>query len=143
MFLGVDHGTTAIRFATPEGHCWDLARKEASLSSSEEIQKLIIRNLGSEDIDLVALSYSMGDGISRIMRLADAPNRGLIRRDGAGLHVGGGTKVFEAIAASGWPAILLPGIHRDSDIDPRLKVFSHGMSPEKVGLAYGVFKSIS
>ena len=143
MFLGVDHGTTAIRFATPEGHCWDLARKEASLSSSEEIQKLIIRNMGSEDIDLVALSYSMGDGISRIMRLADAPNRGLIRRDGAGLHVGGGTKVFEAIAASGWPAILLPGIHRDSDIDPRLKVFSHGMSPEKVGLAYGVFKSIS
>jgi len=143
MFLGVDHGTTAIRFATPEGHCWDLARKEASLSSSEEIQKLIIRNMGSEDIDLVALSYSMGDGISRIMRLADAPNRGLIRRDGAGLHVGGGTKVFEAIATSGWPAILLPGIHRDSDIDPRLKVFSHGMSPEKVGLAYGVFKSIS
>jgi putative methanogenesis marker protein 12 len=34
----------------------------------------------------------------------------------------------------------VPGIHRSSDIDPRLKVFSHGMSPEKVGLAYGVFK---
>jgi hypothetical protein len=58
------------------------------------------------------------------------------------LHVKG-TKVFEAIQASGWPAILLPGIHRASDIDPRLKVFSHGMSPEKVGLAYGVFRGKS
>jgi putative methanogenesis marker protein 12 len=35
----------------------------------------------------------------------------------------------------------LPGIHRHSDIDPRLKVFSHGMSPEKVGLAYEVYRS--
>jgi putative methanogenesis marker protein 12 len=143
MFLGVDHGTTAIRFATQEGHCWDLARKKASLSSPEEILELIIEKLGTEDIDLVALSYSMGDGINRIMRLVDAPNRGLISQDGAGLHVGGGTKVFEAIASSGWPAILLPGIHRNSDIDPRFKVFSHGMSPEKVGLAYGIFKNIS
>ena len=58
-------------------------------------------------------------------------------------YVGGGTKVFEAINTSGWPAILLPGIHRASDIDPRLKVFSHGMSPEKVGLAYGVFREMS
>lgn len=143
MFLGVDHGTTAIRFATPEGRGFDLARDEASRSSSEEIVDLIVRNLGSEEIDLIALSYSMGDGISRIMRLADAPSRGLIRRDGAGVHVGGGTRVFEAIAESGWPAVLLPGIHRESDSDPRLKVFSHGMSPEKVGLAYGVFRNKS
>jgi putative methanogenesis marker protein 12 len=75
------------------------------------------------------------------MRLQDAPNRGLIRRDGAGIHVGGGTRVFDAIAESGWPAVLLPGIHRSSDVDPRLKVFSHGMSPEKVGLAYGIFRN--
>jgi putative methanogenesis marker protein 12 len=74
------------------------------------------------------------------MLLEAAPNRGLIQLDGAGVHQGGGTRVFEAIAGSGWPAILLPGIHRQSDIDPRLKVFSHGMSPEKVGLAYGIYK---
>lgn len=140
MFIGVDHGTTAIRFATPEGRCWDLARKDASQFSAEEIIKLIEENLGSEDVELVALSYSMGDGISRIMKLNDAPNRGLVRLDGAGLHVGGGTRVFDAISSSGWPAILLPGIHRGSDIDPRMKIFSHGMSPEKVGLAYGVYR---
>jgi putative methanogenesis marker protein 12 len=89
----------------------------------------------------VALTYSMGDALTKIMRLKDAPNRGLIQMDGAGAHVGGGTRVFEAIQSSGWPAIILPGIHRGSDIDPRLKVFSHGMSPEKVGLAYGLFRS--
>src|SRR5512136_13088 len=109
MFLGVDHGTTAIRFAAPEGRCWCLPRDEASLCSAEDIVELIRRNLGTEEIDLIALSYSMGDGISQIMRLEDAPNRGLICRDGAGIHVGGGTRVFEAIAQSRWPAILLPG----------------------------------
>ncbi|MCX6677551.1 MAG: methanogenesis marker 12 protein [Methanothrix sp.] len=140
MFIGVDHGTTAIRFATPEGRCWNLSRQEASHLSAEEIVLRIAQNLGHGTVDLVALSYSMGDGLTRIVRLEDATNRGLVQQDGAGQHVGGGTRVFEAIQASGWPAILLPGIHRGSDIDPRLKVFSHGMSPEKVGLAYGIYR---
>ncbi|MDD2836812.1 MAG: methanogenesis marker 12 protein [Methanothrix sp.] len=143
MFIGVDHGTTAIRFATPEGRCWEIARAKASRLSAEGIVELIVQNLGRDIVDLVALSYSMGDALTRIVRLQDAPNRGLIRQDGAGQHVGGGTRVFEAIKVSGWPAILLPGIHRASGIDPRLKVFSHGMSPEKVGLAYGVFREMS
>jgi putative methanogenesis marker protein 12 len=139
MFAGVDHGTTAIRFATSEGRCWELPRSEACESAPERIIKLIKQNLGS-DIDLLSMSYSMGDGLTEIVRIEDAANRGLIQQDGAGIHVGGGTRVFEAIQSSGWPAILLPGIHRGSDIDPRLKVFSHGMSPEKVGLAYFVFR---
>ncbi len=141
MFLGVDHGTTAIRFATTEGRCWELPRKEASLLFPEEILMRIKDNLCLTRVDLVALTYSMGDGLSRIVRLGDAENRGLVQQDGAGLHVGGGTRVFEALRGSGWPCVLLPGIHRNSDVDPRLKVFSHGMSPEKVGLAYGVFRS--
>ena len=139
MFAGVDHGTTAIRFATSEGRCWELPRVDASDLSPESIIDLFRQNLGSE-VQLMAMSYSMGDGLTEIMRLEDAPNRGLIRQDGAGVHVGGGTRVFDAIEGSGWPAILLPGIHRDSDIDNRLKVFSHGMSGEKVGLAYFVYK---
>jgi putative methanogenesis marker protein 12 len=143
MFIGVDHGTTAIRFATTEGRCWEIVRLEASRLSAKDIIELIVQNLGHDTVELMALSYSMGDGITHIVRLKDAPNRGLVRQDGAGLHVGGGTRVLEAIIASGWPAVLLPGIHRASDIDPRLKVFSHGMSPEKVGLAYGVFRGMS
>ena len=140
MFLGIDHGTTAIRFATPEGRCWELPRSEASQLSATEIISRVSQNLLLDNVDLVALTYSMGDGLTRIVRLEDAPHRGLVSLDGAGLHQGGGTRVFEAVSSSGWPAILLPGIHRSSEIDPRLKVFSHGMSPEKVGLAYGVFK---
>jgi len=140
MFLGVDHGTTAVRFATTEGRCWELSRRTASQLSAEKIIAGARQNLDSSSVDLVALTYSMGDGINKIMRLEDAPNRGLIQLDGAGVHQGGGTRVFEAIASSGWPAILLPGIHRQSNIDPRLRVFSHGMSPEKVGLAYGIYK---
>jgi putative methanogenesis marker protein 12 len=143
MFIGVDHGTTAIRFATTEGRCWEIARHEAGRLSAEEIVELIVHNLGRGIVELVALSYSMGDALTRIVRLQDAPNRGLVQLDGAGQHVGGGTRVFEAVKVSGWPAILLPGIHRASNIDPRLKVFSHGMSPEKVGLAYGVFREMS
>ncbi len=140
MFLGVDHGTTAIRFATEKGSCYEISRSLASGLSSQEILSSVRDNLGQDKVDLVALSYSMGDGIARIVRLKDAANRGLISQDGAGLHQGGGTRVFEAIRASGWPAILLPGIHRASRIDPRFRIFSHGMSPEKVGLAYGVFR---
>lgn len=139
MFAGVDHGTAAIRFATPEGRCLELPRIDASNLSPESIIDLFKQKLGSE-VQLMAMSYSMGDGLTEVVRLEDAPNRGLIRQDGAGAHVGGGTRVFDAIKGSGWPAILLPGIHRGSDIDNRLKVFSHGMSGEKVGLAYFVYK---
>jgi len=141
MFLGVDHGTMAIRFAASGDGFWELSRERAATLSPEEILMLLEENLRLRQVDLVALTYSMGDGLSRIVRMEDAPNRGLLQQDGAGLHVGGGTRVFEAIRASGWPAVLLPGIGRRSDIDPRMRVFSHGMSPEKVGLAYGVFRS--
>ena len=140
MFLGIDHGTTAIRFANEVGSCYEISRRVAARLPSQQILSRVAENLGSGQVDLVALSYSMGDGLTSIVRLEDAANRGLISQDGAGLHQGGGTQVFEAIRASGWPAVLLPGIHRASRIDPRFRVFSHGMSPEKVGLAYGVFR---
>ena len=140
MFLGVDHGTTAIRFASEVGSSYEISRSLAAGLSSQQILARVRESLGPEQVDLVALSYSMGDGLTSIVRLEDAVNRGLISQDGAGLHQGGGTRVFEAVRASGWPAILLPGIHRASRIDPRFRVFSHGMSPEKVGLAYGVFR---
>ena len=70
----------------------------------------------------------------------DVGDRGFNSLDCAGLYVGGETNVFDAVLAAGWPAILLPGIHDRSKIDPRMKVFSHGASPEKLGLAYKVYK---
>jgi putative methanogenesis marker protein 12 len=148
MFLGVDHGTRAIRFANSDGKCYVIPREEAGgLAPSEIIDR--IREAfdlgesgtgGAEKVELLALCYSMGDGLTEIVRIEDAENRGVISQEGAGLHVGGGTKVFDAVRGSGWPAILLPGVHDRSEIDPRMRVFSHGSSPEKVGLAYKVFK---
>ncbi|MHC1631925.1 MAG: methanogenesis marker 12 protein [Methanotrichaceae archaeon] len=140
MFVGVDHGTRAIRFATSEGCCYVLPRKKASNLSTTEIVNRITDALGLEDVKLLALTYSMGDGLTKIVKIEDATNHGVTRQDGAGILVGGGTKVFDAMMRSGWPVILLPGIHQASEIDPRLKVFSHGASPEKVGLAYKVHK---
>ncbi|NTV27957.1 MAG: methanogenesis marker 12 protein, partial [Methanothrix sp.] len=66
MFLGIDHGTTAIRFATPEGGCWELPRSEASRLSASEIISRVSQNLLLDNVDLVALTYSMGDGLTRI-----------------------------------------------------------------------------
>ncbi|NYT01454.1 MAG: methanogenesis marker 12 protein [Methanosarcinales archaeon] len=140
MFIGVDHGTRAIRFASSGIRRLELPRGEAGRLSAESIIKLIEDTLGPGEVELVAITYSMGDGLTRITGIQDVMNRGLLQQDGAGLHVGGGTRVYDALRGTGWPAVLLPGIHRGSKIDPRMKVFSHGASPEKVGLAYQVFK---
>ena len=109
MFVGIDHGTQAIRLATTAGRCWELPRKEASQLSSAELMKLLKDRLALSNVDMVALTYSMGDGLTKIIRMEDAKNRGLIQQDGAGLHIGGGTNVFETIKSSGWPCVLLPG----------------------------------
>jgi hypothetical protein len=65
-------------------------------------------------------------------------NRGLLSREGAGKHIGGGTHVFDEIAESGIPAVAVPGLHRGSPTDIRFKAYSHQASPEKIGIAYEV-----
>jgi len=80
----------------------------------------------------------MGDNISSITDIKKVKNRGLVSREGAGQHIGGGTRVFDEIANSGIPAIVIPGLHRGSPTDPRFKVYSHQSSPEKIGIAYEV-----
>ncbi len=141
MFIGVDHGTRAIRFATSEDRCYVIPREEASHLEPKEIANRVEEWLDFSEVKLLALTYSMGDALTKIVRIEDAHNRGVVSQEGAGIHVGGGTKVFDSVKMSKWPAILLPGIHDESDIDLRMKVFSHGASPEKVSLAYKVYKS--
>ena len=80
----------------------------------------------------------MGDNFSSITSVGKVKNRGLLSREGAGQHIGGGTKVFDEVAKSGIPVIVIPGIHRGSPTDPRFKAYSHQSSPEKVGIAYEV-----
>ena len=146
MFIGVDHGTIGIRFAGIEDNemrIFELSREEAARMDAEAIVDRVETGLETrtEAIELIALTYSMGDGFSRIKNIEKVNNRGLSGEGGAGTRIGGGTNVFDAIKNSGIPTIMIPGIHaRSESIDPRMRFFSHCASPEKVGVAYHIYK---
>ncbi len=131
MYLGIDHGTTAMRFATGSG-VHRIPRREA-----RTFELLELEAVGPvAAIEGCALCYSMGDGISAITPIERVVNRGVISQEGAGEHTGGGTRVFDVLAASGIPTVVVPGLHRGSPTDPRFKAYSHQTSPEKLGIAY-------
>ena len=114
--------------------------------SREAAKEFVIADLGRicplNKIEGIAVCYSMGDNFSRITRVGKVRDRGLVSREGAGKHVGGGTRVFDEVAASGIPAIAIPGLHRGSPTDPRFKAYSHQSSPEKIGIAYEVSRDL-
>jgi len=141
MFIGVDHGTVAVRFGTDDGRTFGLSRETAKKMTDGRLLESILGGLNVEksDIGLIAISYSMGDGITKITDIQRVTNRGVRCAKGAGTFIGGGTHIFDMIQKSGIPTIVLPGIHSRSDVDLRMKMFSHGASPEKVGAAYHAF----
>ncbi len=131
MFIGIDHGTTAMRFAGESGK-FKISRETAKEFSVQDLSQLC----PLEEIEGIAICYSMGDNFSSITNITKVKNRGLISQEGAGQHIGGGTRVFDEVAKSGIPAIVIPGLHRGSPTDPRFKAYSHQSSPEKIGIAY-------
>jgi hypothetical protein len=133
MYIGIDHGTTAIRFSNGEAE-FKFSRESARAFSYKDLE--LLGPLSS--IQGIAVCYSMGDAIARITPIEKVQNRGVVSREGAGKHIGGGTRVFDEIARSGLPAVVIPGLHRGSPTDPRFSVYSHQASPEKVGIAYEV-----
>ncbi|MFA5220737.1 MAG: methanogenesis marker 12 protein [Methanoregula sp.] len=133
MFIGIDHGTTAMRFAGETGH-FKITREEATTFAITDLTQIC----PLEQVNGIALCYSMGDNFSAITDIHKVKNRGVVSRDGAGKHIGGGTHVFDEVAKSGIPAIAMPGLHRGSPTDPRFKAYSHQTSPEKIGIAYEV-----
>ena len=138
MYIGIDHGTTYIRFATDQGKQFKMSRKEATNFVIDDLSKLC----ELDEICGISLSYSMGDNFTEIKPIDDLNNRGVISKEVAGKHVGGGTHVFDTIKTSKIPTIVVPGIHRGSDTDPRFKIYSHQTSPEKIGIAYLVSKTL-
>ncbi|TQD26243.1 methanogenesis marker 12 protein [Methanolobus vulcani] len=145
MFIGIDHGTTAMRFAAlfPDGNVLklEIPRIEAAVMTQSHLLSSIEAAFGisSSDIHLMAVTYSMGDGIKDIEDIRAVENRGVKSIEGAGKKTGGGGLVFDSIRLSGIPAVVIPGIHEGSDTDPRLNIFSHSTSPEKIGIAYHAF----
>ncbi len=131
MFIGIDHGTTAMRFAG-EAREFKVSREAAKDFHIADLAKIC----PLDEIEGIAVCYSMGDNFSKITRIGKVQNRGLVSREGAGKHIGGGTRVFDEVAARGIPAIAIPGLHRGSPTDPRFKAYSHQTSPEKIGIAY-------
>jgi len=137
MFIGIDHGTTAMRFAGEKGE-FKISREAAKDFSINDLARIC----PVDEIEGIAVCYSMGDNFSKITRIKKLSNRGLVSREGAGKHIGGGTRVYDEVAASGIPAIVIPGLHRGSPTDPRFKVYSHQTSPEKIGIAYEVCEKL-
>ena len=109
MYIGVDHGTTSLRFATETGKHLKISREAAKSFELSALEKICPIN----EIEGFAVCYSMGDTYC-------LKNRGVIR-DGA--RTIGGTRF------SGMQWLFLIG----SDTDPRFKVYSHQTSPEKLG----------
>jgi putative methanogenesis marker protein 12 len=137
MFIGIDHGTTAMRFAG-EDREFRISREEAKEFRIADLSRLC----PLDEIEGIAICYSMGDNIAVITDIEKVKDRGIVSRDGAGKHIGGGTRVYDEVAGSGIPAVVMPGLHRGSPTDPRFKAYSHQTSPEKIGIAYEVCNAL-
>lgn len=142
VFVGMDHGTTGVSFTVlgEEPIHFKIGREELSagkISALEELSKRV--GLGS--IDLMAITYAMGDGITEITPIEKVKNRGIISIGGAGKVTGGGTSVYDEIMESGVPTVLIPGLHKNTPcMDERFRAaYSHAASPEKVSISYNAY----
>jgi len=131
-----------MRFAALDKHgnffYFEVPRTDMKGMESSDILELIEKefNIKTEQIEMIALTYSMGDGIVNIMDIQDVQERGVRSIEGVGNKTGAGTLVFDSIKKVQIPAVVIPGIHSHSHTDPRMNVFSHSTSPEKIGIAY-------
>lgn len=139
VFVGMDHGTTGVSFTVLglEPEHLKIGRDELSageVSAMEELSRIV----DLDSIQLMAITYAMGDGISKITPLEQVKNRGILSIEGAGKVTGGGTAVYEEIENSGIPTVLIPGLHHNTpSMDPRFKAaYSHHASAEKVSICY-------
>lgn len=145
VFIGMDHGPTGISFCimSDDGEVIDVFKigreesKQGKVSAIEELSKRVDLN----SIDLMAVTYAMGDGINKIQNITQVKNRGILSINGAGKVTGGGTSVFSEIEDSNIPAVMIPGLHKDSDSLDKLfrAAYSHQASPEKVSICYNAF----
>lgn len=141
----MDHGTTGISFCimSNDGEVLDVFKigreesKQGKVSAVEELSKRVDLN----DVDLMAITYAMGDGINKILPIDKVEDRGILSINGAGKVTGGGTSVFSEIEATDMPIIMIPGLHKNSDsLDEMFRAaYSHQASPEKVSICYNAY----
>ena len=149
VFIGMDHGTTGISFCimSSQGQVIDIFKigREESKQGKKSAIKELAKRIDLNSIDLMAVTYAMGDGINKIQDINKVDNRGILSINGAGKVTGGGTSVFSEIEDSKIPAIMIPGLHKDSDsLDELFRAaYSHQASPEKVSICYNAFLETS
>lgn len=142
-YLGVEHGTRAVRFALTDagGESWGLwaaAREGFAGMGLRDAVRWIESGLGVslDSVRLAAVAYGMGDGFSEIRPLGGLRRRGVLGP--AGPRTGGGARVFDALLRRGPPAVAVPGLHRGTLRDPRFRLYSHGAAADKVGTARAI-----
>ena len=146
VFIGMDHGTTGISFClmSEEGKVLDVFKigreesKRGLVSAKDELAKRIDFN----EVELMAITYAIGDGISQILPLDKVEDRGILSINGAGKVTGGGTSVFDELESLDIPMVMIPGLHKDSTSLNELfrAAYSHQASPEKVSISYNALK---
>ena len=146
VFIGMDHGTTGISFClmSEDGEVLDVFKigreesKRGLVSAKDELAKRI----DFSEVKLMAITYAMGDGINQILPLQKVEDRGILSINGAGKVTGGGTSVFDELENLDIPAIMIPGLHKDSTSLSELfrAAYSHQASPEKVSISYNALK---
>ncbi len=141
-YMGMDHGTTAVSFQILNEDKEDVGYFKLNrdkLSKGEiSFKDIIYEYIDPKDITLLAMTYAMGDNISKITPIELVKNRGIKSINGAGKVTGGGSKVYEDIKSLNIPSVLIPGLHRECEfLDDRFRAaYSHCASAEKISLSY-------
>ncbi len=135
----MDHGTTGVSFTILEDNTthFKIGRDELSSGDVSALAELSKR-VETEHIKLMAITYAMGDGLTKITPLNKVKNRGILSIEGAGKVTGGGTAVYDEIRKSDVPTVLIPGLHQGTpSMDPLFReAYSHHASAEKVSICY-------
>ena len=79
MYIGIDHGTTAMRFAG-DGCEFKISRKDATNFVYTDLEQLC----PLEEIEGIAISYSMGDNFSSITPVSKLKEPGCGKPGGCG-----------------------------------------------------------
>ena len=142
VFIGMDHGTTGVSFTILDDKTthFKILREDLSAGKVSALKELSKR-VDFDSIDLMAITYAMGDALTAVTPIEKVENRGILSMEGAGKVTGGGTAVYDEIESSGIPTVVIPGIHRKTEcLDERFKAaYSHHASSEKVSICYNAF----
>ncbi|RAP48899.1 MAG: hypothetical protein BZ136_04430, partial [Methanosphaera sp. rholeuAM74] len=99
--MGMDHGTTKISFEVIDENkrevaYFELDRKKLS-NNETSFTDTLKKKVNIKDIQLLAMTYSMGDAINKITPIDKVENRGIKSINGAGKVTGGGSKVYDEV----------------------------------------------